>query len=66
MVEITERLHKKVSQKFPVMNVIIGKEGDEYKGSVVRRDIDGYRVTLVIGTSNVHIIDAEPIEEDDG
>ncbi len=64
MIEITERLHKKVAQKFPVMNVIIGKEGDEYRGTVQERIIDKHNVTVVIGISNVTIIKAEPIEEE--
>ncbi len=66
MIEITERLHKRVAQKFPVMNCIIGTEGDKRKGSVQERVIDKHNVTLVIGTSNVYIIKAEPIEEEDG
>ena len=65
MAKITERLHKKIAQKFPVMNVIIGKKGDSEKGTIQEREIDKHMVTLVIGTSNVYIIKAEPVEEPD-
>jgi hypothetical protein len=65
MANITERLHKRVANKFPVMNVIIGSEGDKHKGTVQEREIDKHMVTLVIGTSNVYIIKAEPVEEEE-
>ena len=64
MVEISDLLLKKVGQKFPVMNIIKGKEGDECKGTVQEREIANHMVTLVIGISNVTIIKVELIEED--
>ncbi len=64
MPDISDLLFKKVAQKFPVMNVIKGKEGDEHKGTVVERVIANHNVTLVIGISNVTIIKVEEIEDE--
>lgn len=63
MAEITTKLHKQVAKKFPVMNVIIGSESDEHKGTKQVREIDGHNVTLIIGISNVYIIDAEELKD---
>jgi hypothetical protein len=63
MTKITEKLHKQIARKFPVMNVIIGGGRDLEKGMVTEREIGKHLVTLVIGTSNVYIIEAKPLEE---
>ena len=63
MPEISDLLLKKIGNSFPCMNVLIGKEGDEYRGTVQERIIAGHNVTLVIGTSNVTITKAEEVED---
>jgi hypothetical protein len=63
MAEISDLLMKKIQQKFPVMNIIKGEKGGEYRGTLQEREIAGHKVTLVIGISNVIVINAEIIED---
>lgn len=61
---ISDRLLKKIGQKFPVMNVIIGNSENGYTGVRQQREIDGYLVHLIIGISNVYIVDVEELKDE--
>ena len=65
MSELDEALLKRVTRKFPCMNVIMAEEGKDVQGIPIEREIGKHIVTLAIGKFNVTVIDARLIKEED-
>ena len=62
MSKIKKKLLSKLQRKFPVMN-IIDNSGDEetVDGITCSVVIDGYKITYVVGISNVNVVSIKKV-----